>query len=181
MTTNGKAVDWEIIDGNRAKPEDLLEEVITQGKAAVDDFAADIERAVNKSMAIREAETFGAPGKAGLKVRREGLLRRKNPEDEKRYEALKANYDRAVLSARHISNLGGFAANGEQFVLDVVTHLTEVTNALPDEVQPVGEVLTKATTKILSASYVESLQLNAEMGFQEIAQATRPRQQQDQQ
>jgi hypothetical protein len=69
----------------------------------------------------------------------------------------------------HTDILHGFAAE-----LDVVNHLTQMTNDLPDELQPVGEVLTNASTKILSGSYVECLKFLAEMGFQEIAQATKP-------
>jgi hypothetical protein len=175
MTTN-----WRVVNGNGTKPEDPVDSVINTGKDVLHVFAAEIDRAVNKSMAIREAETFGTPGRADVKVRREGFLRRENPEDRKRFEAKKANRDRGVLTADHLKLLGGFAASGEKFVLDVVTNLTQVTDDLPDELRPVGEVLTNASTKILSKSYIEGLQFLAERGFQEVDQATQPGQQQQQ-
>ena len=100
-------------------------------------------------------------------------MRRENPEDRKRFEAWKANRDRGYLTGDHLKLIGGFVANGEKFVLDVGNHLNEITNDLPDELRPVGEVLSNASMRILSGAYVESLQFLAEMGFQEIAQATK--------
>jgi hypothetical protein len=175
MTTNWRVVNGK---GKESKPEDPMRSLINLGKDVLHGFAADIDRAVNKSMAIREAEAFGNPAKGNIEVRREGLLQRENPEDRERANALKANRDRGVPTADHLKLLGGFVANGEKFVLDVGTHLTEVTNDLPDALQPVGEVLTNASMKILSGAYVESLKFLAERGFQTINQATPPGQHQ---
>jgi hypothetical protein len=170
MTTNGRDTTR-----NGTKPQDPLEYLKHMGKDVMHGFDAAVDRVMNKSRAIKEAEAkFGIPGASDIEVRFEGLLHRKNPEDSKRYEAKKANRDRGVLTADQLKLLGGFAANGQKYVLDVGTHLTEITNALPEELQPVGETLTNASLKILSMSYIESLQFLAERGFQTIDQATPP-------
>ncbi len=175
MTTN-----WRTVNGNGAKPEDPVEHLINQGKSVLHDFAAEIDRAVNKSMAVREAEAFSAPSNAGPKIRHEGILRRENPEDRRRFEAWKANRDRGYLTADHLKLIGGFVASGEKFVLDVGTHLCEITKDLPDAVRPVGETLTNASMRVLSLTYIESLQFLAEQGFQTVNQATPPGQQHQQ-
>jgi hypothetical protein len=178
MTTNGR-----VGGRKRTKAKDPLDSLIDLGEDILDGYEAAIEQAIEKSMAIREAEAkFGNPGSAGIEVRQgsifQGLLRRENPEDRKRYEALKANRDRGYLTADHLKILGGFGANGQRFILDVVEHLVEDTHTRPAEVQPIAETLTNASTKIISAAYAESLKFLAERGFQEINQATSPGQQQ---
>jgi hypothetical protein len=174
MTSNGRAAG-----GKKTKSKDPLGSLIDLGKDVMHNYEAMIDQAMNKSMAIREAETkFGTPGTAGIKVRREGLLQRENPEDRKRADALKANHDRGYLTADHLKGLGGFAVNGQQYVMDVVERLSEATDDLPEELQPIGEVLTNLSTKVMTNSYAECLQFLAEMGFLEIAQATKPGQQQ---
>jgi hypothetical protein len=174
MTTN-----WQAVNGNGSEPEDPMWFLKNTGKNIVDDYEHAINRAIEKSQAIREAERkFGTPGTADITLRREGLLRRVNPEDRERANALKANRDRGILTAHHLKDLGGFAVNGQQYVLDVVTRLTQITDDLPNDLQPVGELLTNTSTRVLITSYGECLKLLAEMGFQEIAQATKPKQQQ---
>jgi transcriptional regulator with XRE-family HTH domain len=131
-----------------------------------------ITEAVEKSLKHRAAEAkFGTPAGAKIEVRREGLLRRENPQDRKRKNALKANKDRGTLTAHHLKDLEGFAASGQRYVLDAIEHLKEVTDDLPDELQPIAETLTKATTKIISASYVECLKFLAAWGIQDTEQA----------
>jgi hypothetical protein len=180
MTNNGR-----IGERNGTKPEDPLGSLINTGNDVLNGYQAAIEQAINKSMAIREAEAkFATPGTAGIEIRQasvfQGFLRREDPEDRKRYEALKANRDRGYLTADHLKGLGGFIVNGQQYVMDVVERLTEVTADLPDELQPIGELLTNASTKILAGSYTECLKFLAERGFQEIDQATKPGQRQQQ-
>jgi hypothetical protein len=178
MTTNGR------VRGRKGtKPQDPLDSLINLGEDVLDGYEAAIEQAIEKSMAIREAEAkFGNPGSAEIEVRNpsvfQGFLRRENPEDRKRYEALKANRDRGYLTADHLKILGGFAAKGQEFVLDVVEHLTEDNHNRSAEVQPIAEMLTKASTKVISKAYVESLQFLGERGFQTIDQATPPAQRQ---
>jgi hypothetical protein len=173
MTTN-----WRVVNGNGTKPEDAVAAFKNLGKDVVHGLAAEIDQAITKSMAIREAEAFGNPGSGDIEVRREGLLRRENPEDRKRFEAKKANRDRGYLTADHLKILGGFAAKGQQFVLDVGEHLLADAHNRPAEEQPIAETLTNASMKILSAAYIESLQFLAEQGFQTVNQATPPDQQQ---
>jgi hypothetical protein len=175
MTTNGKPVNWEFVAEKGAKPQDPLDSLFNTGKNVLQGFEAEIEQAMNKSMAMREAEAkFGNPGSSGIEVRHEGMLHRENPEDRKRYEAQRANLDRGKLTAQHLKILGGFVVSGEQFVLDVGTHLSEVTDNLPAHMQPVGQALTNASMKVLTASFARSLTFLAERGFDEIDQATPP-------
>jgi hypothetical protein len=176
MTTN-----WRVVNGNGTKPEDPLGAFKNLGKDLLEDYQATIDQALNKGMAIREAEAkFGSPGTPGIKVRREGLLRRENPEDRKRADTLKANRDRQILTAHHVKDVGQFIASGQKFVMDVAVHLRETTADLPDDLQPLGMTLTKASLQILSGTFIESAKFNAEMGLQEITQATMPGQQQQQ-
>ena len=174
MATNGRTGAR-----NGTKPDDHLGAFKNLGKDLLDGYEAALDQAIEKSLAIREAEAkFGNPGGAGIVVRQgsifQGLFRREDPEDRKRYEAFKLNRDRGILTADHIKILGGFAVNGQRFVLDVVEHLVEDTHTRPPEVQPIAETLTNASTKILSAAYAESLKFLAERGFQTVDQATPP-------
>jgi hypothetical protein len=170
MTTNGRTRH-----GNRAKSEDPLEDLFNLGEDIKDDFEADLDRAIEQSIAKAKFTTSGA---ADIEVRREGWLQRENAEDRKRKNALKANQDRGTLTAHHLKLIGDYAANGQQYVIDVVEHLTEDIANRPAAVQPVGETLTRASAKILTAAYAQSLQFLAERGFQTIDQATPPGQQQ---
>jgi hypothetical protein len=173
------ATNWRIGNTNGTKPEDPVADFKNLGKDVVNGLAAEIDQAINKSMAIREAEAFGNPGQADIKVRREGFIfRHDNPEDRKRFEAKKANRDRGYLTADHLNLVGGFVARGQQFVLDVGEHLLEDAHNRPAEEQPIAKTLTKASMKILSAAYIESLQFLAERGFQTVDRATPPDQQQ---
>jgi hypothetical protein len=170
MSTNGR-----VGGGKRTKAKDPLDSLIDLGKDVINGFAADVDRAMEESTAIREAEAkFGSPGAAGIEVRREGLLQRENAEDRKRANALKANRDRKVLSAHHLNDLGGLVVTGEKFVLDVAEHLSDVTDNLPDHLQPLGQTLTKAGIQILSGTLIELVKFNAETGIREITEATKP-------
>ena len=171
MTTNGRTGRR-----NGTKPEDPLESLYDLGEDIKDDFKADLDRAIEQGIAKAK---FTASSAASIEVRHDqGLLHRENPEDRKRYEALKANQDRGTLTAHHLKLIGDFAANGQQYVEDVVEHLTEDIAHRSPAVQPVAESLTRASAKILSAAYTQSLQFLAERGFQEIDQATPPGQDQ---
>jgi hypothetical protein len=176
MTTNGNGVNWRPAEGNGTKPEDPLWFLKNTGKTITEDYQAAIDLALAKTQAMREAEAkFGSPGTAGIEVRHDqGLLHRENPEDRKRADALKKNRDREILTARHINDLGGYIAKGEEYVMDVGKHLNRVTADLPVELQELGTTLTIAGMKILSASFIEGAKMNAEMGMQEISQATKP-------
>jgi hypothetical protein len=166
VNKNGQAVE-----GNT---EDLLDALYQMGGALMQEHQAVIDRAIEQCAAKVK---FGTPGRADIEVRREGLRRRENPADRRRYEALKANRDRAILTARHLNDLGGFAASGQQYVMEVIEHLTDMSKDFPEDLQPISEALTKASAKILTGSYAECLKFLAEMGFLEIAEATPPGQQ----
>jgi hypothetical protein len=171
MTTNGRTRH-----GNKAKSEVPLGSLYDLGEDIKDSFEADLDRAIEQGIAKAK---FTASSAASIEVRHDqGLLHRENPEDRKRYEALKANQDRGTLTAHHLKLIGDFAANGQQYVEDVVEHLTEDIAHRSPAVQPVAESLTRASAKILSAAYTQSLQFLAERGFQEIDQATPPGQDQ---
>jgi hypothetical protein len=170
MTTNGRV-------GKRkgTKSQDPLDPFYNLGEDIQDSYETAIERAIDQSIAMAK---FTTPGAADIEVRREGWLRRENAEDRKRKDALKRNQDRGTLTARHIKLIGDFAANGQQYVLDVAEHLTQDIANRPAAVQPLGETLTRVSVKVLTAAYAQSLQFLAERGFQTIDQATPPGQQQ---
>jgi hypothetical protein len=170
MATNGRTRH-----GNKAKSESPLGALYDLGEDIKDGFEADLDRAIEQSIAKAKFTTSSA---ANIDVRHEGWLHRENAEDRKRYEALKANQDRGTLTAHHIKLIGDFAANGQDFVMEVAEHLTEDIANRPAAVQPLGESLTRASMKILAASYAQSLQFLAERGFQQIDQATPPGQHQ---
>jgi hypothetical protein len=170
MTTNGRAGRR-----NGTKPQDPLDSLYDLGDDIQDTYEAEMERAIEQSIARAKFITSGA---ADIEVRREGWLQRENAEDRKRKDALKANKDRGTLTAHHLKLVGDFAANGQNFVMDVVEHLTEDIANRPATVQPIGEMLTRASAKIVAAAYTESLQFLAERGSQEVDQATLPGQHQ---
>jgi hypothetical protein len=170
MTTNGRTKHR-----NRAKAEDPLEDLFNLGEDIQDSYQAEIEQAIEQSIARAKFTTSGA---ADIEVRREGWLQRENAEDRKRKDAQKANRDRGKLTAEQTKLLGDYTANGQRFIMDVAEHLTEDIANRPAAVQPVGETLTRASMKILTAAYAQSLQFLAERGFQEIDQATLPGQHQ---
>jgi hypothetical protein len=95
-----------------------------------------------------------------------------------RIDALKANHDRKVMSGDHLKEWGELAAAGEEFILDIAEYLGKRNAARPAALQPLGNVLNKATIQILSGAYIESVKLNAETGNQEIVLATKPGQRQ---
>jgi hypothetical protein len=167
MTTNGRSRPR-----NRTKSERPMNSLYDLGEDIKDGFEADLDRAIEQGIAKARFTTSSA---ADIEVRHDqGLLHRENPEDRKRKNALKANKDRGTLTAHHLKLIGDYAANGQQYVEDVIEHLVEGIANRPAAVQPIGESLTRASAKILSAAYSQSLQLLAERGFQEIDQATPP-------
>jgi hypothetical protein len=145
------------------------------GEGILEGYEADLDRAIEQSIAKAKFTTSGA---ADIDVRHEGWLHRENAEDRKRKNALKANQDRGTLTAHHLKLIGDFAANGQQYVEDVIEHLTEDIANRPAAVRPIGETLTRASAKILTAAYAQSLQFLAERGFQQVDQATPPGQEQ---
>jgi hypothetical protein len=169
MTTNGRTRHR-----NGTKSEDPVDSFYDLGEEIQGSFEAAMERAIDQSIALAR---FTSSGAADIEVRREGLTRRENAEDRKRKDALKRNRDRGKLTADHTKLLGDYAVNAQQYVLDVVEHMTEDIANRPAAVQSVGEMLTKGSAKILTANYLQSLQFIAERGFQTIDQATPPGQQ----
>jgi hypothetical protein len=175
MTTNGNTGNWKKVDETGAKPEDPSWFLKNAGKTVVEDYQAAIDLALERGALIRDAETtFGT----GIKQRHEGLLRRKNADDERRINAQKANHDRKVLSGDHLKELGELVAAGEEFVMDIAEYLEKRNAARPAALQPLGNALNKATVQILSGALIESAKLNAETGNQEIVLATKPGQHQ---
>jgi hypothetical protein len=176
MTTNGKAVNWEMVDENGVNPEDPMWFLKNPGKALVPDYQAAIDLALEQGALLRDAET--SFGNAKIKQRHEGLLRRENADDRQRIDAQKSNHDRKVLSGDHLKELGELAAAGLEFVMDVGEYLEKRNAVRPASLHPLGNALNKATMQILSGALIESVKLNAETGNQEIVLATKPRQHQ---
>jgi transcriptional regulator with XRE-family HTH domain/predicted DNA-binding transcriptional regulator AlpA len=108
---------------------------------------------------------------SSIEVRRQGLAG-KSRQDLAQVEAAKANQERAILLAHHLKDLGGFAASGEQYVVDAIEYMTTIADDLPDELKPIGQALTQVSSEILTASYAESLRVFSALSLEGFARAT---------
>src|SRR5918992_6274958 len=142
MVTNGQPVNWEMVDGNGAKPEDPLWFLKSPGKALAEDYQAAIDLALEKGALLRAAETKF--GNAKIKQRHEGVLHRENADDRQRIDAFKANHDRKVLSADHLNELIQFSAAGLECVMNYAEYQEKRNAVRPASLQPLGNALNKA-------------------------------------
>ena len=62
-----------------------------------------------------------------------------------------------------------YAASGRKQIMEFAEDMKAGTDSLPDDVKPLGELLSKIIIQVLTESFVESLLLFAERGLQEIA------------
>jgi hypothetical protein len=81
----------------------------------------------------------------------------------------------------HVAHLCEYATCGLKNIMDCAVEMMSKTDALPDDLKPYGEALTKIIMGVLSASYVEHVHLIAELGMRDIAQAALPPEQQTEQ
>jgi hypothetical protein len=73
----------------------------------------------------------------------------------------------------HLAKLREYAASGAKHIMDFAKYMETVTDTLPDDLKPTGQVLTEISMRALIESYVESLKLISELGLQEITRAAR--------
>lgn len=171
MTTNGR-----VGEKNGTTPEDFL---YATGEEVLNDHDSLIERAIEKSIQLQKAEaTYGTPGTAKVKVRRDGILGKKNEADLAWAEAEIANRNREIVTAEHLADLGKYVASGKKYVTDCVGYMTTIDEDLPDHLQPIGQALTKIGTKVLIGAYAVSIEMLSAEGHKEIAQVKKPGEQQ---
>jgi transcriptional regulator with XRE-family HTH domain len=110
---------------------------------------------------------------SSIEVRRKGLVR-KNAGGLAGIEAVKANRDREILAAHHLNDLGGFAASGKKYIMNIMEDVIDMDNDASEELQPIGQALTEIINEELTGTFAESLTMIGELGFQENALATKP-------
>jgi hypothetical protein len=70
----------------------------------------------------------------------------------------------------HLAHMRELAVSGLKNILDCAEEMKLKTDALPDEIKPYGEAITKISMEVLIKSYVERLRLSSELGLRDIAQ-----------
>jgi hypothetical protein len=78
----------------------------------------------------------------------------------------------------HVAYLRAYAASGIQHILDFAKEMKIVTDNLPDDLKPTGQVLTQIAMQALIESYAETLRLISDLGLQEIIRTAIPPNQQ---
>ena len=131
--------------------------------------------AVHSSLKKRvEKAKYATPVGSKLQVRREGLLLRQNERDRKRFEAAKANKDRAFLNAELIKLQGEYLRRGKYYVMQVLKDVYEMDEDVPEDLLPIAQALTQFITDALPGTFVEGGTMIGELGLEEIALATKP-------
>jgi hypothetical protein len=62
-----------------------------------------------------------------------------------------------------------YAASGRKHIMEFAEAMKAETDTLPDDLKPLGELLSKIWIQVLTESFAEGLLLFAERGLQEIA------------
>jgi hypothetical protein len=167
MTSNGKVVEGTVI-GRNGKTEEAQE---TVGKK----FQQNLAEAIQKSLKLRRGEAkWGKPGSGEMEVRRQGILHRPNPVDQRRVEAAKTNTDRAILLGRHLIEVERFAAGGKKTVMECLQYVMEMDAEFPEELQPVGEELTEIIAAVVTGAFAEGLTMLGQRDLEEIERAFKP-------
>jgi hypothetical protein len=86
--------------------------------------------------------------------------------------------DNRIECCPHLAELREYAASGLKNILDCAEEMKLKTDALPDELKPYGEAMTKFSMEALITSYVERLRLISELGLRDITRAALPPEQQ---
>jgi hypothetical protein len=71
----------------------------------------------------------------------------------------------------HLAHMREIAASGLKTILAFAEEMKTETDALPDDLKPIGEALAEVSLRVLFESYAETLKLISELGQQEIVQA----------
>jgi hypothetical protein len=140
-----------------------------------------LAEAVHRSLQKRAAKAkYATPVGSKIQVRREGLLLRQNERDRKRFEAAKANTDRAILNAKLVQEQGEYFRRGKYFVMQVLKDVYEMDEDVPEDLLPIAQALTKFIADALPGTFVEGGTMIGEFGLEEIALATKPPRDEDQ-
>ena len=84
------------------------------------------------------------------------------------------NRNRATLNAQLVSEQGAYFAKGKQYVMQVLQDVHDMDADLPEELQPIGQALTKFISEALTGTFAECGTMIGEFGLEEIGLATKP-------
>jgi hypothetical protein len=164
-------------DDYRSTIAGIAEDLIRMKKKHQQTLAEAVHRSLQKRVAKAK---YGNPAGSKIQVRREGLLARQNKRDLASVEASTVNRNRATLNAQLVSEQGAYFAKGKQFLMQVLQDVYDMDEDLPDELQPIGQALTKFISEALSGTFAEGGTMIGEFGLEEIALATKPLRDEDQ-
>jgi hypothetical protein len=175
MTSNGKIVDGTVIGGSgrAADAKESLLGSVLNGTGLQEKHKQSLAEAIRKAMKIRQEDAkWGKPGSGEMEIRRQGILHRPNPIDQRRYEVAKANHDRVVLTGLHLSELERFAGCGKKSVIELLRYVMAMDEELPEELQPIGLELTQIIAEVVTGTFTEGLTMLGQRGLEQINQAT---------
>jgi hypothetical protein len=179
---SGNVVEGKVVGGKEQEPEDadkellgaigrVAQELINEKKKHQKTLADAVYRSMKKRV---DKAKYATPVGSKIQVRREGLLLRQNERDRKRFEAAKANMDRAILNAKLVHDQGEYFRRGKYFVMQVLKDVYDMDEDVPEELQPIAQALTKYIADALPGTFVEGGTMIGEFGLEEIALATKP-------
>jgi hypothetical protein len=149
----------------------IAQELIKEKKKHQKTLADAVHRSLQKRV---EKAKYANPADSKIKVRREGLLARQNARDLKRFEAAKANKDRAILNAELIQLQGEYFRRGKYYVMQVLKDVYEMDEDVPEDLLPIAQALTQFIADALPGTFVEGGTMIGEFGLEENALATKP-------
>jgi hypothetical protein len=91
-----------------------------------------------------------------------------------RFEAAKANKDRAILNAELVQQQGEYFRRGKYYVMQVLKDVYDMDEDVPEDLLPIAQAFTKYIADALPGTFVEGGTMIGELGLEEIALATKP-------
>jgi hypothetical protein len=175
-------VEGEVVGGKGRGPEEgdpdlqnaigrIAQELLKEKKKHQKTLADAVHRSLQKRVAKAK---YGNPAGSKIQVRRDGFLAKQNKRDLASVEASTVNRNRATLNAQLVSEQGAYFAKGKQYVMQVLQDVYDMDADLPEELQPIGQALTKFISEALSGTFAEGGTMIGEFGLEEIGLATKP-------
>jgi hypothetical protein len=149
----------------------IAQELIKEKKKHQQTLADAVHRSLQKRVAKAK---YGNPAGSKIQVRRDGFLAKQNKRDLASVEASTVNRNRATLNAQLVSEQGAYFAKGKQYVMQVLQDVYDMDADLPEELQPIGQALTKFISEALAGTFAEGGTMIGEFGLEEIGLATKP-------
>jgi hypothetical protein len=149
----------------------VAQELIKEKKKHQKTLADAVHRSLQKRV---EKAKYATPVGSKIQVRREGLLLRQNERDRKRFEAAKANKDRAIITAELVQQQGEYLRRGKYYVMQVLKDVYDMDADVPEDFLPIAQALTQFIADALPGTFVEGGTMIGELGLEEIALATKP-------